>query len=309
RWELGRPTMEGRRLIILMVIGGMTQYLATVQGMPKEIEKKLEKRVRNFLWAEKTNVTVNKETVYAPAEMGGKNLLDIVTRNEAIAITWLKTYLSFGDERPLWCFVADEIMAETIPAKENSVAEGLRLNAYLQSWFPKVRAKDIGSDLANMIKVGRTHGVDINAIAVSREIQEGMTIWYHRKSYANRSVYNTNVHVVECLRKNHRIRTVRDAVLLGAKLDAPRHRRVKNCRCATCQITKTLTKCKNPNGCYTKARDLLDASEEKWDPREPQPEDHEEDRDLEDENPETRTFDTRVTTHGTVADTFRIFTN
>jgi hypothetical protein len=98
--------MEGRRLIVLMVVGGMTQYLATVQGMPKEVEKRLEKRVRKFLWAEKTNVTVNKETVYAPAEMGGKNLLDIVTRNEAIAVTWLKTYLSFGPDRPLWCFGA-----------------------------------------------------------------------------------------------------------------------------------------------------------------------------------------------------------
>ncbi|KAJ7138535.1 hypothetical protein C8R43DRAFT_893230, partial [Mycena crocata] len=50
RWELGHPTMEGRRLIVLMVVGGMTQYLATVQGMPKPVEKKLEKRIRNFLW-------------------------------------------------------------------------------------------------------------------------------------------------------------------------------------------------------------------------------------------------------------------
>jgi hypothetical protein len=27
-WELGKPTMVGRHLIVLMVVGGMTQYLA-----------------------------------------------------------------------------------------------------------------------------------------------------------------------------------------------------------------------------------------------------------------------------------------
>ncbi|KAJ7852483.1 hypothetical protein B0H14DRAFT_3658115 [Mycena olivaceomarginata] len=32
QWELGKPTMEGRHLIILMVVGGMTQYMAKVQG-------------------------------------------------------------------------------------------------------------------------------------------------------------------------------------------------------------------------------------------------------------------------------------
>ncbi|KAJ3753756.1 hypothetical protein EV360DRAFT_23380, partial [Lentinula raphanica] len=54
RWEQSCPTMEGRRLIISMIVGGMTQYLTKVQGMPKEIEHRLEKRIRNFLWDNKT---------------------------------------------------------------------------------------------------------------------------------------------------------------------------------------------------------------------------------------------------------------
>jgi hypothetical protein len=32
--------MEGRRLIVMMVVGGMTQYMATVQGMPADIEER-----------------------------------------------------------------------------------------------------------------------------------------------------------------------------------------------------------------------------------------------------------------------------
>ena len=78
RWEQGHPTMEGRRLIILMVVGGMTQYLTKVQGMLPEIEHRIDRRIRKFLWAEKTSPPINKETIHAPIERGGKGLLDIL---------------------------------------------------------------------------------------------------------------------------------------------------------------------------------------------------------------------------------------
>jgi hypothetical protein len=135
-WELGHPSMEGRRLIVMMVVGGMTQYMATVQGMPADVEERLDKRIRSFLWAEKSQVSVNKETVHAPASVGGKDLLDIMARNEAIAITWLKTYLSFGPDRPLWCFVADELLAKRAVGSDINIDEALQLNTYLQSWAP-----------------------------------------------------------------------------------------------------------------------------------------------------------------------------
>ncbi|KAJ7155938.1 hypothetical protein C8R43DRAFT_1125843 [Mycena crocata] len=69
------------------------------------------------------------------------------------------------------------------------------------------------------------------------------------------------------------------------------------------------TGCRYPQNCYAKARALLDALHAKWDPRRPQPEDYEEAQAPaaleEDESVE---FDSRITTHGTIADTFRIFT-
>ncbi|KAJ6539601.1 hypothetical protein B0H19DRAFT_869037, partial [Mycena capillaripes] len=216
----------------------------------------------------------------------------------------------FGPDRPLWCFVADEILAIKGSSDYNSVAEEMRMNAYLQSWFPKTSAASIGKDLAGMIKVGRKYGLEMDAMAVSREIQNAMPIWYHRKSYADRSVYNQDVEVVQCLRNNHKIRLVRDAVALGKKKDAPRHRPVWYCRCSACRITRVITLCKNPHECYCKARELLDALEEKWDPREPQPEDYEDNQlPREGQEEETVGFDPRITTHGTIADTFRIFTN
>ncbi|KAJ7276721.1 hypothetical protein C8J57DRAFT_1061581 [Mycena rebaudengoi] len=116
--------------------------------MPEAVEKTLEKRVRDFLWAEKDRVTVNKETVYAPSDIGGKDLLDIVSRNEAITITWLKMYLSFGEDRPLWCFVADEILAlNPLASDRTAVDQAMRLNQYLQSWRVKADEEFIGRDL------------------------------------------------------------------------------------------------------------------------------------------------------------------
>ena len=64
----------------------MTQYFAKVQGMPKIVEQKLEKRIRSFFWANKTKTTINSQTIYAPKEFGGFNLLDIEARNEAIGL-------------------------------------------------------------------------------------------------------------------------------------------------------------------------------------------------------------------------------
>ncbi|KAJ7038502.1 hypothetical protein C8F04DRAFT_951061 [Mycena alexandri] len=186
------------RRLIISIVGGMTQYLATVQGMPTEVEKKLEKRIRKFLWAEKTSVTVNQETVYAPAEVGGKNFLNIVAWNEAITITWLKTYLGTSVCRAR-NFVADEMLAKKGSSDHKSVKEEMRMNAYLQSWAPKVSAKLIGKDLSGIIKVSKTYGLDMDGRAISREIQNSMPVWYHRKSYANRSLYNQDVEVVKCL--------------------------------------------------------------------------------------------------------------
>ncbi|KAF8079076.1 hypothetical protein FPV67DRAFT_1389873, partial [Lyophyllum atratum] len=54
RWEKGHPTLEGRKLIVQMMVGGMTQYLTQVQGMPKGVEKRLKKVIRRFVWNEKS---------------------------------------------------------------------------------------------------------------------------------------------------------------------------------------------------------------------------------------------------------------
>ncbi|KDQ62216.1 hypothetical protein JAAARDRAFT_122432, partial [Jaapia argillacea MUCL 33604] len=77
QWDRSHPTMEGRCLIIQMVIGGMTQYLTQVQGMPAPVEDCLVKRTRKFMWGDKTQSPVNLKTLYAPVSQGGRGVLDL----------------------------------------------------------------------------------------------------------------------------------------------------------------------------------------------------------------------------------------
>ncbi|KAJ3838213.1 hypothetical protein F5878DRAFT_537942 [Lentinula raphanica] len=82
--------------------------------MPKEIEDKLIKRIKTFFWDDKSHPQVNRETIEAPIESGGYNLLDLMARNEAILVTWLQDYLDFSKDRATWTYVADALIAHHI---------------------------------------------------------------------------------------------------------------------------------------------------------------------------------------------------
>jgi hypothetical protein len=60
RWNQWHPTLISRRLIVNMFAGGITQYLTTVQGMPKEIEIKIQKTINALVWdGKKASVNLN----------------------------------------------------------------------------------------------------------------------------------------------------------------------------------------------------------------------------------------------------------
>ena len=50
RWSKSHPTQDGKRLIIGMVVGGLTQYLTRVQGMTEEIAMQIRRKITKFLW-------------------------------------------------------------------------------------------------------------------------------------------------------------------------------------------------------------------------------------------------------------------
>ncbi|KAJ3847836.1 hypothetical protein EV368DRAFT_76512 [Lentinula lateritia] len=180
QWNQSKPTMEGRRLIISMVVGGMTQYLTKVQGMPKEIEKKLTKRIQGFLWNGKTHVCINAETVEVSFEYEGHQILDILARNKAIMVRWLHTYLDMSPERATWTYVADALIAHHTPKTYENIDDFSKINIFLQSW--NTDSRKLPKDLQDMITVAKRHGLHLDGLAFSRNISREMPVWLHSES-------------------------------------------------------------------------------------------------------------------------------
>ncbi|KIK36516.1 hypothetical protein CY34DRAFT_94245 [Suillus luteus UH-Slu-Lm8-n1] len=61
RWKNGHPTLDGKKLIIQMIVGGMTQFLTKAQGMPKNIETALTKIIWGFIWDNVRTPPINLE--------------------------------------------------------------------------------------------------------------------------------------------------------------------------------------------------------------------------------------------------------
>ncbi|EIW60171.1 uncharacterized protein TRAVEDRAFT_99166, partial [Trametes versicolor FP-101664 SS1] len=99
-WKHSHVTLEGKKQVIQMVVGSMSQFLASVQRMPEQIQKRLIKMIRNYIWDDKHIVPGSMEKLYMSYEQGGLNILDMEARNEAIDVIWLQAYLSSGDNRP-----------------------------------------------------------------------------------------------------------------------------------------------------------------------------------------------------------------
>ncbi|KAG1859490.1 hypothetical protein C8R48DRAFT_545852, partial [Suillus tomentosus] len=62
-WEKWHPSIEGHKIIIQCTFRGMTQYLTTTQGMPKDIETVLSKRIREFIWDSRGKNSISIETL------------------------------------------------------------------------------------------------------------------------------------------------------------------------------------------------------------------------------------------------------
>ncbi|KAI0043864.1 hypothetical protein FA95DRAFT_1473914, partial [Auriscalpium vulgare] len=88
QWQLGHPTIFGKRHVVQMIVGGMSQYLTKVQGMPRHIESALIKEIRSFMWPDSPrNAPIALKHLYRPQKDGGIGLLNIHARNAAIELT------------------------------------------------------------------------------------------------------------------------------------------------------------------------------------------------------------------------------
>ncbi|KAF8228108.1 hypothetical protein L208DRAFT_1293291, partial [Tricholoma matsutake] len=76
RWERSHPSIDGRKAIIQRTVGSMTQYLTKVQGMPKHIKQNLKRKIKTLIWDGEERPPISIETMYAPIDKGGKQVLN-----------------------------------------------------------------------------------------------------------------------------------------------------------------------------------------------------------------------------------------
>ncbi len=311
RWKNGHATIQGKKHVVQMIIGGMTQYLTSVQRMPDTIRKRLTKIIREYLWDDRRNPPVSMKQAYLPVARGGLGILDLESRNEAIDLMWLKAYLDFSSDRPTWAFIADDLYATHVTKDCKPRQPELRVNPFLQKWKP--RAYGHPAELQGMLEAAKKYGLKLEGLAFSRNILKSMPMWDHE--YADRtrlSRLTCPSKLLTCLQMTHRARSVGDLQQLAATLVDSAHQPCARCECTACLSLRMTTGCDNPHLCCTRARDLVSTLPRKWNPDKRQPEDYEQkamDDLLEENRPEgVVPFDRRITTFGHLGHAFRIFT-
>ncbi len=313
RWQQGITTLDGRRHVVQMFVGGMTQFLSDVQHMPPQICRRLERILREYLWNDRVIPPVSMEYACASREVGGLGILDLRTRNEALDIMWARSYLNYGHDRPVWAFVVDDICARTVtvdcPIKDRRV----RMNMFMQKWRPKVSA--LPRCLQNMIRTCEKYGLRPEGVAFSRNMIRSMPMWYHREADPTKAKKLARASkVVSCMRDKHRLRTVGDFESFTMNFHAPGHLDRPSCKCGGCALVRQIVGCEHPSACAKRAREFLDLLPPKWDPRGSHPADYEEEThqellDLQAElGDDLVLFDRRVTERGQLGEIFRVFT-
>ncbi|TBU42487.1 hypothetical protein BD309DRAFT_866204, partial [Dichomitus squalens] len=71
RWKKGHSTILGKKHVVQMFIGGMTQYLTDVQRMPADIQRRLMKWLRGYIWDDKVAPPIAMQHLCLPTEEGG----------------------------------------------------------------------------------------------------------------------------------------------------------------------------------------------------------------------------------------------
>jgi ribonuclease HI/endonuclease/exonuclease/phosphatase family metal-dependent hydrolase len=314
RWDRGHPTLDGRKLIVQLVVGGYTQYFTAAQGMPSDVENRFEKMIRAFMWADSTRPLIALESLYEPRERGGLGLLDIKSRNEAIRLMQLRSYLKTGEDRPTWAFAWDATIAKV--CGWDCTTDGY-MNILMHTMkIPEKgpRAARLPEDIRRTMKIAKAYGVTVAAVKLSDEIKKQFPAWSH---VASQGWTYSELHD-KCLRKNHKVRTCGDLLEIANAAQMQRaqglHIERPECRCTTCRTMREQG-CLHPIKCMGRARKILDKLPEKFSLNSRPPNDgltlthHRVERNQQNSTRQTEEiiFDPTMSTKTSLAECFRAF--
>ena len=248
QWNQKKPSIEGRKIIIQWTIGAMSQYLTSAQGMPSSIEGALTKHIKKFIWDGEGRSNTSMKLLCAPANSGGKGLLNLKLRNEAIEMVWLRKLLTPRHKRSSWTDFANAILSHYCSKTPMAKTEA-RINYFLQTW--NINITKLPSHLQRIIKVARSHNLFLDAPTFSPRLLRQSPIWFHMGATPalNRLNNHTNA---SCLRKNHKVTSVGEMSDIAEQtFSESDHRASPYCHCTTCRRLRDTQNCLNPFKCTT----------------------------------------------------------
>lgn len=267
-WTRRKPTLNGRKLIVGMEIGGRTQFLAKAQPMSEAIEKRLRTMVTFFMNNGDSHPRVGRDTLYKPVASGGLNLLDVVARNEAIDAVWLREYLLGGADRPRWAVVADAILARSTTAAARNVEDLAKVNTFTQTWSVSTHhSVGLRRDLRRMMKTATKYNLAISTNNPTEVFKAALPMWYHVGEADGRSLANTLS--ARCLREKHGVLTVGECAAVAERLSrrgatGSPHTPKRTCMCYECERDRTVKGCDDPHRCAGMAAKLLQKLTPLW---------------------------------------------
>jgi hypothetical protein len=206
-WSSAHLSLKGKEIVLKALVQSQAIYLATVNGLPQDTERRMEKMYRNFVWDGKEKGLMEWKKAIAPKSLGGLNLPDLRSRIQAIQIMWIKKWLSPPSIKPVWAFFLDAIISQNIP-KSPIIEQKARINWALQSWHES-EAKDakISTGIRQMLKVARHFNLELSAPRISNETKAKLPLWHNIGANNN---YIWNKKASKCLRNNSNIITIGD---------------------------------------------------------------------------------------------------
>ncbi|KAJ7831750.1 hypothetical protein B0H13DRAFT_1654551 [Mycena leptocephala] len=216
------------------------------------------------MWAGKRVAPLNNDFLFFPTEEGGKDLLSIKDRNDAIALKDIRDFLTNeGPNRAKWCDLAKHRFNSKVsqgPASDESI----RISPYYQTWKPL--QNKLPQPLKKMLKTAMKFNLKFDALALKTEVKNELPVFLHLGGKEALNRHNNSVGAL-CLRANHESKLTGD-LLKMIQRDYSRHNRRRNCACPPCKADRQAG-CRAPFKCLEEAITILDCVYEKWDPRSP----------------------------------------
>jgi hypothetical protein len=175
-------------------------YLMTVNGIPNEHLKTMEKNIRSFIWLGKRGTIAWNRAIQSKRE-GGIGAPSLTILYEATKIMWLKRWMTADKERPKWTWAVNEILVGA-RASAPTVDPSVITEWVEQKWKSKINIDDIPQSLRNLIRAAKRYNLKISVLRAPMELKLQMPAFSHPGRLTNR---RENTNRSKCLRTNHAI--------------------------------------------------------------------------------------------------------